>query len=160
MTSEILAVIIGGLIGAGASILSSLLLFKHEKQMAASERKEEQKKWCRDRAVLSYIKIASLLDEINVFIDGNTGNANAEEYNIKLAQFAEMLDIYKGEISLFFTNPLKNELIKLKAELFQIANEEKAQQINLENIMDSQAMRVSKHAMQITTAMRKEIGAD
>lgn len=157
MTAEVFSIILGSGISLATSVVVTMLQNKQNFKLAEKNYTYDNRKWIREKKADVYILLASLLDDIAILINAETGLLDGKSFEENLDKLTSALDVHRGKIAIFVPSEINIELTKLRAELYALSSDVEKQKIDFSDIRNSEAMKTIIHAKTLLSKMAKDI---
>ena len=154
---DILAVVIGGLISAGTTIICFIWEHRHYKRAEQEKIRLEQKQWKREHTLEVFLNIASALERIVIPVDEKTGIVVNEEYKNYLLELQSVIENNRGKLVLFAPHEISNKLFEFQAKLYKLSTIPGKKISDYESFTGSSIVEIMKDAWMIEDLLKKEM---
>lgn len=164
---NLLNTFLGAIIGGGVSILTMAITLKkqHKKdrELQQANFEQEDKIWLRENRLNLYIELVEVLEsfEIPIAFDETTPKLIGVDVDVVEGYIEDMRDYInnnKGKLFLFLPNQRYQNIMKLRANLYEIFSTPEYQQIDVEDFKGSKIYDVVIQAKRISLQLRKDLG--
>lgn len=146
----------GTLIGGGLSLLGSFLA-------SEKESKKDDKQWLRENRLELYVELVDILEACDIFIgsistDCKKGFVDVKELRKYLHTANEYIDSNRGKLFLFLPSKIYKKTISFRSQVYSIITNEELQNVDFEDITNSEICKVVQYAKEINIDLQKELG--